>query len=858
MKKLILSSTIAAVLGLTGCGGGETLADKQKEASASEAVPFTRVVFDPSNSDLNIPNDLLVIPKGNLFDFTLNILADEVVDPADPQYALGALDGWSTQHPFSMRFTVAAGVEIDAVTAAAPGSIRIYEAEQVLESDEAICQAIAAEVQAPGLPCLLHDELQFGVDFVTQKSSANTMSIVPLKPLKPGQGYVIVVTTDLKDSLGRDVVGSTTWELVKQDPTAYPLGSDAQKQLQQIVDFFVTLLDGKGLSRDDVSYAAYFTTQSAGTVLSTVKSLNVAPYAQAFGQAYAATGSPTQAYLAAREYLPEVAVTDYVVPDVFTAFAAQGIITTEQIQGLAAIGITGCNAAQFQAAFGTGNAQVIAAASGVMPHCAAQMRAGSINLPYYLSKENPLGDWWRSACTSGAQLQAMGAEAVGGLIAAGAVGANNNLCQLASDGQLFDLNLAAVGIDDPRNLTRFAPIPAATTVDNIPVQITVPDTAFLSLYNQAPTTMPATGWPVVILQHGITSKKEDMLAITGALSLAGFATIAIDHPLHGARGVVATDTNGVEREINASTMSATDYMNLASLLTTRDNVRQSISDILGLRLGIHNVDDGSTGGTMLDANNVYFVGHSLGAITGTSAVALANTTMGETLGVFDGLYAMKATTLAMPGGSVAAFLFDSGAFGNLVKGSLVAAQSADFRAALGAYMQANGIANQEQAISVFFPLFFNSLSAAEQAEISAVFQSFSFAAQTVTDAGDPNNYAGMLAATETPVHLIEVVGGNDDNDGGTWKSDQVIPNQGSIPLAGTEPLAALIGLSSVSTTTPGSGIVRFLEGTHSSILDPGPSLAATAEMQKQTAGFMQSTNAGQATIVVTDTTVVKQ
>ena len=26
---------------------------------------------------------------------------------------------------------------------------------------------------------------------------------------------------------------------------------------------------------------------------------------------------------------------------------------------------------------------------------------------------------------------------------------------------------------------------------------------------------PEGGWPVVILQHGITSKKEDMLALTG-------------------------------------------------------------------------------------------------------------------------------------------------------------------------------------------------------------------------------------------------------------------------------------------------------------------------------------------------------
>ena len=32
---------------------------------------------------------------------------------------------------------------------------------------------------------------------------------------------------------------------------------------------------------------------------------------------------------------------------------------------------------------------------------------------------------------------------------------------------------------------------------------------------------PEGGWPVVVLQHAITSKKEDMLGITGALSVLG-------------------------------------------------------------------------------------------------------------------------------------------------------------------------------------------------------------------------------------------------------------------------------------------------------------------------------------------------
>ncbi len=858
MKKLVLSSTIAAVLGLAGCGG-ETLEDKRLVAGDDPAKPFARVVFDPGNSDLNVPNDLLMIPDGDLFDFTINITDDAAEDPTNPQYALSALDGWSTHHPFVIRVNVPDGVEVDAASAAAEGSVRIFEAEQALESDAPLCQAIAAEVTAPGLPCLLGEELTYGVDFITNKGSAGTVNVVPLKPMKAGQGHVLVVTNQLKDNMGREVKGSTTWELARLDPETQPLGDASQKQLQQIVDFFITLLGGEGLAREDISYAAYFSTQSVGSTMSTVKQLNVAPYAQAFAQAMVATGGDTvQSYMAAKAYLPEIEVEDAAAPNVFTAFAATGVLSAETLAGLQAIGITNCDTAQFGAVFQSGNAQAIAAAQSVLPLCATKLNSGSVSLPYYLSMENPLGDWMRAACTNGAQLQAMGAATVGSLLQAGAVGPNNDLCQMATDGQLYDLNLAAAGITDPRNLTKVSPIPAATGMADIDVQITVPDEAFLTLVNGEPTMMPATGWPVVVLQHGITSKKEDVLALTGALSLAGFATVAIDHPLHGSRGIVAMDMNGVEREINASTGPATDYMNLASLLTARDNMRQSILDSLGLRLGIHNVTDNSSNGVMLNANNVSYFGHSLGAITGTGTLALANTSMGGDLANFDGLYAYQASTLAMPGGSVGAFLLDSNAFGNLIKGTLMAAQSEDFRAGLAAYMQANGIANQEAGLSAFFPVFFASLNAAQQAEIEATFASFAFAAQTVVGAPDPNNHAGALAATGTPVHLIEVVGGNPDENGDTWLSDQVIPNQGSYPLAGTEPLAALMGLPSVAATTPGSGIVRFLEGTHSSILDPGPSRAATVEMQTQTATFMGSHQQGQATIVVNDQGVVAQ
>ncbi|MBS1221729.1 MAG: Extracellular lipase, Pla/cef family, partial [Proteobacteria bacterium] len=91
-----------------------------------------------------------------------------------------------------------------------------------------------------------------------------------------------------------------------------------------------------------------------------------------------------------------------------------------------------------------------------------------------------------------------------------------------------------------------------------------------------------------------------------------------------------------------------------------------------------------------------------------------------------------------------------------------------------------------------------------------------------------------------PVHMIEVVGGAGS------LPDQYVPNSvPDAPLSGTEPLAKVMGLQSVSRTVrDGQGvraIVRFTQGTHDSLLIPTTdSLGATAEMQGQMIKFLQT------------------
>jgi len=263
--------------------------------------------------------------------------------------------------------------------------------------------------------------------------------------------------------------------------------------------------------------------------------------------------------------------------------------------------------------------------------------------------------------------------------------------------------------------------------------------------------------------------------------------------------------------------------------------------------------DGSGNPIKIDNSKVHLLGHSLGGIYGMNAVGLANTALNPQV---DGLFKIASTSLAMPGLMLANFGIDSPAFEALVKSNLTLELSSGFADAVAASLPAN---YSQDELSAFYFAFYDSLAAEDKASLEAGFAQFTFASQTVTDSGDPIAYVQALAATQTPTHLIEVVGNGDDN-----LSDQTVTNTAPYtPMGGTEPAIALLGLQAVSEDTNGSGAVRFINGHHSSILDPRPtadspdavlSAKATQEMQTQVAIFFASM--GQQ-IKVTDDSVVK-
>ena len=864
MKKLALSLAIISALGLSACDS-ESIEDVQQEVkdNGSAVKPLARIVFDPSNGVLSVPNDLLFsgspdgtlnIPiardkDGNIISGEKDEEGNEIASPnyAEPSTAIGAIDGWSTTNPFVLAVDFPTGASLDSSSVVNPASVKIFE---TLMGGDPGCEEVPR-----GAACKVVGELTFGIDFAAQ-ASGNSIAVVPLKPLKAKTSYILALTNNLKDSNGTSLAGSLTYEAVRQDITNNPLVTDDQKLLQGVINSYENAITSAGADKTSLIYTMALTTQSTTDVLSTAKALM-------------ANNVPA--------------------------------MVANAMQGIPTIGVqdTGMSVAQILAG---------KIPDSLIPlYSTANFMQGSITLPYYSgvpSVENgmaPVNDWWKSLCDSGAILAGVAAKIAAGELPAGTIPAepvsvDDGTCMAISAAKALPApGLRALGFDTKRHLTKFSPVPKANVNMPVVVQMTTPDVTVANavrpaLNLSADLVEPDNGWPVVILQHGITSKKEDMLAITGILSAYGFATVAINHPLHGdpdalggllpggSRGFDITGPGGVPDgidDINASTVSATHYMNLASLLTTRDNLRQSTSDLVGLRLGLNFLGGLHTEGNPIkvDGSNVHFLGHSLGAITGINFIALTNSALEAQV---DPLFAVKTNTQAMPGVMIANLLMESGSFGNLIKANLTYSASPEFKAMVDAMypLDANGRSTAtEKELVVAYLTFYAALTAEQQAGLNATFTKFVFAAQTVTDSGDPANYAGIIQTNATPTHLIEVVGNDVDSNGVECKdilstdncSDQVVPNRvTTTPFGGTEGAIALLGLPSVSETTEGSGAVRFIYGHHGSILDPVPNSvsvqdplmtgAVTQEMQGQVVGFFATM--GQL-IQVTNTDVVK-
>lgn len=613
-----------------------------------------------------------------------------------------------------------------------------------------------------------------------QQKMNDRLLIVPLKPLKPETRYLIVITRDLLGENGVPVRPSAYFKAVTatvpvaeyENPVIEKLTIKQRHRLEAIRQRFQALFDALkeyGVMRSEIAAAWTYTTQYIGDSLVQLRKK-----------------------------------------------------AKQSRSGKIALAYTGRTTADFG---GAGKAAIY---------------VGTVTLPYHLgvpTQKKPkasLKYYWHIDTS---QTPASGFTATG---------------TPCSD------------IVPPESTTACYPLPRKTALVTVPVLVTVP------LVNG----QPKEGRPTVIFQHGIFSNRAALLAVADSLAEKGLIGIAIDLPLHGIANVKSPafslyygpPINGKtgdfvelykatveitapnvanpplqgcpmvgairhcfgERTFNYPVGQGLDssglhYLNVTSLLTTRDNLRESVVGLMYLwsilksHANIPVVSPGQGKVGMLTINNerMGYFGHSLGGIVGTIFTAV------ESQQDFP-------SVLAMPGGGIVRLLLGSPNFSGLVT------------------------------------LLVERQYAVEQGQRG--FLEFARIAQTLQDSGDPVNYAptlakqyeGPLPDSDHPIHLVEVIGNGDGHP-----PDQTVPNNvleppyvssktslKPAPLSGTDPLISLMGLKTVQVTLPvktdrrlpGFAATQFTAGGHSTIIraaDPSAT-PVNAEMQCEAAGFLAS------------------
>ncbi|HMB39411.1 MAG TPA: Ig-like domain-containing protein [Wenzhouxiangellaceae bacterium] len=377
-----------------------------------------------------------------------------------------------------------------------------------------------------------------------------------------------------------------------------------------------------------------------------------------------------------------------------------------------------------------------------------------------------------------------------------------------------------LGLDpSSTNVTVANPIPVERARQTAPVLVTVP--------NQfSGQVKPPGGWPVVIFQHGITGNRSQALALADTMASIGVVVVSMDLPLHGITQTNPMDptqplaalyigntpfgaipgaterTFDLDLQDNASGAPGPDgqidssgafFINLQSLLTARDNLRQGQVDLSTLALNVPFMDIDGDSVSDFDGSSISFAGLSLGSIVGTGFLAVEPT--------------VNTGVLSVPGGGIANLLAASPTFGPVIRAGL-----------------------QQAGVEPDSPEFFQFLGAAQQ----------------VVDSADPINWS-EVAVLDNSILLHEVIG-----DTVVPNSVPGAPLSGTEPMIrimGLESISA--------TTQNAAGVraaVRFNPGSHGSLLDPSASPATTAEMQGQAASLIAS---GGTTVIVNDASVIQ-
>lgn len=628
------------------------------------------------------------------------------------------------------------------------------------------------------------------VDFVAFSDAATSkIAIYPTKPLNPASNYILAITSEVKDAQGEPIGTSSSYATLKSKQRIYSQGQLAQ--LQKITHGTEALFSATGVDAEQIVYSTWFSTQSVGDTLSAVAA------ATAYG---VGKGDPLAVWQQTFDHQNDAYQMTFEDPKPFAEALNADKAFEQYIKAPKNLLI----AAYDQSVSVTKQS--------------VNVTHGAVTLPYYLETG---ANWntqaFSAASPSLAKISAALKDPIEQAhIAAQLMGAGIDLTELATSQEqqmkLVGLELTKTDgsrLDSERLITRYSPLPSIKSLQTVPFLLFTPQTGTVK--------------DVVIYQHGITSAKENAYAFAFRLAQAGLAVIAIDMPLHGERSL------NEQRSANTNVLA---YLNLANLPVARDNVRQSILDVLALRAALSMPKANFSGSPLatLSGNSEFkLLGHSLGGIVGLSALAASEQDLGNPQA--NALYHFSAAAIHNSGGRIAPLLFGSNAFAPQIKHNL-ALTSAQYQEFV------KGFCHSGQTDAECYGLFESFASDEQKAQLNALFAQFSFAAQSVLDSIDP--MANVASGIKTPLLLTQV------------HNDNTVPNvtkeAGILPFAGTEPVASLLGLTTINRSTPtvngqSSVFIQYnATAKHSTFIGPqnddGSDTLNHGQMQKQTIDFL--------------------
>ncbi|EJL7014351.1 lipase [Vibrio cholerae] len=798
MKQVIKLSLLCSALWLAGCG------DETNSSGASTEVVYesyiqqalqrdTTIKFALSGKDANVPLPSFALM--NAKDGTLEIPSGSNTSGSNPLVAMGQVDGWPITMPLFLDFK-GAGLADNIITS----GIYLYELTDSMTG-------------SPSIKALLTN----GVDYTAVSSAASDkILIVPTKALNASSEYILAVTSEVSDANGNPVGTSASYAALKSKNKIYSEGDIAT--LQKVTQGVEKIFQLSGVDDTQIVYSTWFSTQSVSNTL------------------FATRGATASAFANGSNQLEAVWKQTGLGLD--TAYTIQLGTPVDFVTALT-------NDTNFSNYIGADKKAAVITAFNTVPTVSVDVTKGTVRLPHYLETGS---NWntqpFESAMPSLAKIKAALADSKEQLtIGSQLLAAGIDTTKLATDAseqlKLMGLTLTksdGTALDPERYITRYSPVPKVKSVQDVPFLLFTPN-------GSTPTN-------IVIYQHGVTTAKENAYAFAKNLTAAGLAVIAIDLPLHGERSLDST------RSANSDPLA---YINLTYLAVARDNLRQSILDVLGLRAALTLSQPLFTGTPLSGINvgtgsKVRMLGHSLGGIVGTSAIAESNKTLGSTAA--DAMYSFSGAAIQNSGGQISNLLLGSAFFGPKIKHNVALSASTEYK----------GFADAQCASlddSACYKSFETSATEEQRAQVTSGFQMFSYAAQTLLDTIDPYSVVSTTlnnGGLTTPLYFSEVDG------------DSVVPNKVSNPtgslvylspqFAGTEPLATLLGLTTVNAgqTAPNTtkSFVQFNStAKHSTFVAPQDAgyadLAHHTEMQTETADFLVNDSLD----AITNTAVLK-